>query len=146
MHPPSLACVFLGPTLTHLTDGWQNYTSGTIRRDELYLSLLAKFQHFIKTSKRGMHNETQPLLPGIPAMCWIRLFRLAFSRRAVRWHSHSRRRFTSEASTWLTFPGIIQKTVLHGILKSSTRLIQCVVVDLSPQRTALWMLFLFKNS
>lgn len=76
MHPASLACVFLGPTLTHLTDGWQNYTSGTIRLDELYVSLLAKFQHFIKTSKRNCimrHSrsslEYQPC-PGYACSGW----------------------------------------------------------------------------
>lgn len=54
----SLACVFLSSTPIHLTDGFlQNYTSRTIRHDESYLSLLAKLQHFIKTSKRGMHND-----------------------------------------------------------------------------------------
>lgn len=53
----SLASVFRSNP--HTADNWllQNYTSRTISHDESYLSLWAKLQHFIKTSKTGMHND-----------------------------------------------------------------------------------------
>lgn len=53
----SLASVFRSNP--HTSDNWllQNYTSRTISHDESYLSLWAKLQHFIKTSKTGMHND-----------------------------------------------------------------------------------------
>lgn len=133
----SLACVFLGPTLIHLTDGWQNYTSRTIRPDELYVSLLAKFQHFIKTSKRGMHNEMRCFSSLEEEGC-IRLFQLTFSHIVARCSGilsfqHSYRGSPSRHQKWLTFPGITKKTVLHGILKSSSWWIQYVSLDPSPE-------------
>lgn len=44
---------------TGTCDRWvlQNYTSSTIRRNESYLSLMAKLQQFIKPSQTGMHND-----------------------------------------------------------------------------------------